>query len=73
MGSAWRAVAYIMGANFQALLLFVGANELSSQCGGSTEGLCAWEPFFLPFALVVSAFVYYKVLWFLARSEGGGK
>jgi hypothetical protein len=73
MNSSWKAVAYIMGANAQVFFLFLGAFEVSKGCLGSSEGLCAFEAFFLPFALVVSGFVYYKVLWHLAKTEKGRK
>ena len=69
MNSTWRAFLYVMGANFQAIFLFIGASELSGLCQKEGGALCAWEPFFFPFVLVVSAFTYYKVLWFLVRSE----
>lgn len=73
MNSSWKAVAYIMGANAQVLFLFLGAFEASKACSGSSEGVCVAESYFLPFVLVVSGFVYYKVLWHLARTEKGRK
>lgn len=69
MSSSWRAFSYIMSANIQAVFLFLGAQELSEHCKGGGHWLCGWESFFVPFALVVAAFVYYKVLVFLVRSE----
>jgi|GEM_PF-4942034 len=73
MKSAWKAVACIMGANAQVLFLFLTSFEASKRCSGSTEGVCALEAYFLPFALVVSGFVYYKALWYLVQTQTGGK
>lgn len=73
MNSAWKAVACIMGANAQVFFLFLVSLEASKGCLGSTEGVCALETYFLPFALVVSGFVYYKVLWYLVRTQKSGK
>ena len=70
MKNPWREFGYVMGANFQAVFLLVGAGQLSDLCReGKGSFLCAAESFFLPGALVVSGFVYYQVFRHLLRSK----
>lgn len=69
MSSSWRLFSYVMGGNFQVLLLFLGAHELSAFCSDKTSALCSCEPYFILVALCASVLVYYKVFHLLLKVE----